>query len=62
MSSGNYTIEMVNIEGDTTETTLNQNILAVFNKPFFAGVRVPALPMDVYSVVEVEGSNFPANY
>ena len=62
LSAGTYQIEMMDQSGDFSETQVGANTLTVFERPSLESVRVPALPIDTDSVVEIQGAHFPDGY
>ena len=50
---------MMDQSGDFSDTQVGANTLTVFDRPSLANVRVPALPIDTDSVVEIQGAQFP---
>ena len=52
---------MMDSSGDFSQTLNGKNKLFVFNRPQLLSVRVPALPIDLNSVVMINGLNYPAN-
>lgn len=57
-----YQIDMMDENGDFTESLEGANSLTIFKKPTLLKVRVPALPMRASTTVETLGEDFPDGY